>query len=138
MYISDSNVPYGPLSIASHGWRSAVIAVMFAGLALAMGAAPAQALPVCTTSISACCRITSANVYGLTGPVTAVAGGDCIQIIKPGVTLNLNNFNMIGFNSAGVGIHVLSTATGAVINGGADLTSLTPSNISEFLDRPSQ
>lgn len=49
------------------------------------------------------------------------------------MTLNLNNFNMLGSNSTGVGIHVLSTATGAVINGGADLSSLTPSNISTFL-----
>ena len=127
-----SNVNRGKSSTLVR-WRRVMLTAVIPGLALIAGATSAPALPVCTTSISACCRITSANVYGLTGPVTAVAGGDCIQIIKPGVTLNLNNFNMLGSNSAGVGIHVLSTATGAVINGGADLTSLTPSNISNFL-----
>jgi parallel beta-helix repeat protein len=112
--------------------RSVVFAMAIACTALVAHVPSGYALPICSTSIGACCRITSANTYGLTGTVTALAGGDCIRIVVPGVTLNLNNFSMVGFKSTGVAIHVLSAASGAIIDGGADLSSLTPSNISNF------
>jgi Right handed beta helix region len=119
-------------SLGLHRSRGVMLAGVVSFLAIIAGAVPALALPVCTASVGACCKITSANTYNLTGTVTALASGDCIRITTPGVILNLNSFDMVGFNSTGAGIHVLSTATGAVVNGGADLGSLTPSSISNF------
>lgn len=78
-----SSVSRGKSSTFVRRWRGVMFAALIPGLALIAGATSVLALPVCTTSISACCKITSANAYGLTGPVTAVAGGDCIQITKP-------------------------------------------------------
>jgi hypothetical protein len=127
-----SSVSRGESGPPAGHWRAVTRAMPIAGLVIFAVTTSALALPVCTTSIGVCCKITSANTYNLTSTVTALTGGDCIQITMPGVILNLDNFDMVGFSSSGTGIHVLSTATGAVVNGGADLTSLTPSNISTF------
>lgn len=122
----------GSSRVASRHRRPAMLTAAIAVLSLVAGANSALALPVCTTTINACCMITSVNTYNFTGTVTALAGGDCIQVTKPGVILNLDNFGMAGFSSTGTGIHVLAAATGTLVNGGADLTSLTPSSISNF------
>jgi Right handed beta helix region len=102
-------------------WRRPLTAVIVAGAWLGV-AASAYALPVCdamTGDISACCRITQAGNYQFTGTVTATAGGDCIRITVPGVTLDLNGHNLNGVSSAvppvGTGIHVLARAPGAIV-----------------------
>jgi hypothetical protein len=115
-------------------WRLPGMAgLLVGGLGMVVAATPAHAaLPVCnatTGDITACCKITGpaknvSGMYNFTGTVNATAGGDCIQIAAPGVELNLNNNSLEGSNPTapvGIGIHVLATAPGALVNGGADL-----------------
>jgi hypothetical protein len=61
-------------------------------------------------------------------------GGDCIDISAPFVLLNLNNLKIsqnVAGKGKGIGIHVLSTATGTSVNGGADFVG-SPGTIADF------
>lgn len=112
--------------VARHGrWRFAAVAVSIAAVAVGLRATPAHALSAClSTSIGACCTITKAGVYTVTSPMALEPlGGDCIDITVPGVVLNLTNHDIHqkGTNGTGIGIHVLATAPGTIVNGGADI-----------------
>ena len=104
------------------------IAVALAGIAFSPHAA--EALSTCPAAISACCTISKPGNYTVSGPLTS-SDGDCIDVTASRVTLNLNNANIAGAND-GIGIHLLSTATKAIVVGG-NSSGATISNFSTGL-----
>ena len=80
----------------------------------------ANAGPCSGTSISACCTITKAGTYQVmaSGGSLSSMSGDCIDVAAARVSLNLNEAQITGSGS-GVGVHVLSGATNAIVMGGA-------------------
>jgi parallel beta-helix repeat protein len=113
---------------ASRPFTWTAIAVALAGMAFSPHAA--DALSTCPAAISACCTISKPGKYTVSGPLTS-SGGDCIDVAASRVTLNLNDANITG-TSNGVGIHLLSTATKAIVVGG-DGTGATISKFSTGL-----
>lgn len=91
----------------------------------------ADALPTCSATISACCMITKAGNYQVSSSLTSSAG-DCIDVTAPRVSLNLNNAQITG-PGGGIGVHILSTATKAIVIGGADFPGATISGFSTAL-----
>jgi hypothetical protein len=83
--------------------------------------APAHAMNACANPISACpCAIRSAGDYVVSGPgLIAAPPGDCIRVNVPGVTLDLGSATISSSPSGAVsvGVHVLASATGAVVTG---------------------
>jgi hypothetical protein len=93
-----------------------------AAAALVMMSAPgvSYALPVCATSISQCCKITSPGTYTIPSNFTAnVTSGTCIDITVGGVSLGNANGNVTGPGSttATTGVMVESTANKVIITG---------------------
>lgn len=99
-----------PFLIGSAGFV-AMGAIAVAGLA---GQALAQ-LPI--TSVVSCTTITKAGNYEIDSALTAQKPGDCIVIKAANVTLNLNGMPINGNGGAGAGVHVLSSANYAYIEG---------------------
>ncbi len=107
-------------------WRIVAVAVSIAAVAVGLRATPAHALAACVgNSITACCTITKAGVYNVTSSMALEpVGGDCIDITVPGVFLSLKNHDVHqqGANGTGIGVHVLATAPGTIVDGGANIT----------------
>jgi parallel beta-helix repeat protein len=82
---------------------------------------PARAINTCTKPITACpCAIRLAGDYTVAGPgLVAAPPGDCIHDNVPGVTLDLGSATISSSPSTtfSVGVHVLSSATAAVVKG---------------------
>lgn len=103
-------------------------------LAMLLGSGPsaAGALIDCANPISACpCAIRAAGEYTVSGAgLVANPPGDCIHVNVPGVTLNLGSavVSSSPASSANVGIHVLPTASDAIVTG----TAGSPATITGF------
>jgi hypothetical protein len=95
--------------------RYAIVMLLPAAVAV-WSSAPAFALP--PVPITACGKITKAGLYEVDNDLVAVSpsAGDCLVIVAPNVSLNLNHFGLFGATSA-VGIHVMKTAAKAFIEG---------------------
>ncbi len=75
----------------------------------------------CASAISSCgCTITKPGTYTVTAVLDATQGlnanGDCLDVKAPNVNLFLNGFDITG-NSAGTGLHLLSSANNAMVQG---------------------
>ena len=70
-------------------------------------------------AIIACGKITKPGLYELDSNLIASSSsaGDCLVITAPNVSLNLNGFDLWGGTVSAVGIHVMKTASKAVIEG---------------------
>jgi hypothetical protein len=115
-------------------WRMPAAMAALAMLAIGLRATPAHALTACLSkSIAACCKINQPGIYNVTSSLQA-PGGDCIDITVPGVFLNLQNnpIAQLGPNGTGIGIHVLSTAPGTIVNGGANIKLSSQGVIIDF------
>lgn len=101
-------------------WRVRAMAVMLAAMVAAMPA-PARAINACANPITACpCAIRSAGGYTVSGSgLIATPPGDCIRVSVPGVVLDLGSATISSSPAAAasVGLHVLTTATGAIVKG---------------------
>jgi hypothetical protein len=100
---------------------SAAVTATLVALAIGLRATPTHALAACATnSLAACCKINKPGLYSLASALN-VTGGDCIDITVPGVVLELGNHDLHQHTQgSGIGIHVLATAPGTIVNGGAD------------------
>ncbi len=99
---------------------------------------PAHALSACnstTKTIDACCKITKPGIYSVTS-VSALQpqGGDCIDVTVPGVFLGLANHDLQqqGTQGTGIGVHVLATAPGTIVDGAADINLASQGQIKGF------
>lgn len=73
---------------ARRGWRRTLAGAALAALTMLVAPVWAQAaLPVCGTSISSCCKITTTGTYIVTNFTAKESSGACIRIKAPGVTL---------------------------------------------------
>ena len=108
-------------------------------LALIVGAASlgspvrAAALPICLTSITQCCQITSQGRYTLGASITETASQDCIDVVAPYVQLNLGSFQMSG-NASDTGVHVLASANHFLMVGAP--ATITTFNVAIQNDAP--
>jgi Right handed beta helix region len=94
-----------------------------AAAALALFAAPAHALPRCSSSISSCCRITRSGDYTVTQPLST-SGGSCLVVAAPNVKLDLAGKSLTGGGtSSGIGLDALSSAGHLIVVGGGSLIS---------------
>lgn len=91
--------------------RSRLVALLalIVGAASLGGPVRAAALPICPTSITQCCQITSQGPYTLGTNITETASQDCIDVVAPYVQLNLGAFQMSG-TASDTGVHVLASA----------------------------
>jgi hypothetical protein len=108
-------------------WRAiiAIVAILTvgvraAGIAAAEDAAAAS-VESCANSIIACgCTITKKGTYTVNADLSIVQGqtsdGDCLDVRAAHVLLFLNGYGIDGAGT-GVGLHVLSTANNAFIEG---------------------
>ena len=69
------------------------------------------------TSITSCQTITKAGNYEVDSTLTTDKPGDCLVIEASNVTINLNGMAINGSGGAGAGVHVLSSANYAYIEG---------------------
>jgi Right handed beta helix region len=100
--------------------RVATLSVLIAAIALVPSTA-AHATDTCANPITACpCAIRAAGDYTISGAgLVAAPPGSCIRVAVPGVTLDLASATISSSPSttAGVGVHVLVGATGAIVRG---------------------
>jgi hypothetical protein len=103
--------------IKNHKSSYLVIFVLTLSIFLVLPVIRAAALPACTSSITACCEITSAGTYTVTTPLTSTdPAGDCIDINAANVNL-FDAGNAItgpgGSTATGIGINVMKKAKNA-------------------------
>jgi hypothetical protein len=72
--------------------------------------------PANAVSIRKCVTIAKRGFYTVSKDITG-KGGDCLIVTAPNVTLFLNNYNVTGTGD-GIGLHIMSTATGFRCHGG--------------------
>lgn len=115
---------------ARQGWPTKRVGAVLAALVTLLAPAWAQAaLPVCSSSISACCKITSAGSYTVPADFKATgSSGACIRINAPNVTLSSTLNNDFTITSPGPG----SAMKGLVIAPGADNAIVTELTMSGF------
>jgi hypothetical protein len=94
---------------ASLGWKAWI------GLTLALIASASALAQPPTLPITSCGTITKSGVYEVDALLTS-PGGDCLVVRVSNVTLNLNRQIITGQGS-GAGVHVLSNAANAFIEG---------------------
>jgi len=122
--------------------RVAVLIVTIISMMIAAPRPAGAAMNTCTNPIVACpCAIRLAGHYSISGTdLIADPPGNCINVTLPGVTLDLANTILSSSPSSGssVGVHVLTAATGAVVEG----TLNAPATVTGFtigieIDAPS-
>jgi hypothetical protein len=102
-------------------WQRAARTIAYtASLIIVLGAVPAAAGSKCKKSIKACgCAAKKAGHYVLANDLTGSSGADCLTIAGAHVTLDMAGHKMTGPGGAatGAGIHVMSSGSGAFIDG---------------------
>lgn len=95
------------------GWPRTPRVTLAIGLTL-LSLAPARAQP--PIPVTACTKISKAGLYEVNPPGLTSTGGDCLIVSAANVILYLNGFPITGAGS-GVGVHVLSSASNAFVEG---------------------